>query len=91
MSAISPTRTIPPASVRLILPVEGMTCASCSARVGRALTKLDGVEAANVNFATHRAAVTYDPALVDPAALKAAVERVGYAVPEVPDDKAMHE
>lgn len=84
-------RTTPPASVRLVLPVEGMTCASCSARVGRALTKLDGVEGANVNFATHRAAVTYDPTLVDPAALKAAVERVGYAVPEVPDDAAMHE
>ena len=94
MSATSPTgpaRTTPPASVRLVLPVEGMTCASCSARVGRALTKLDGVEGANVNFATHRAAVTYDPTLVDPAALKAAVERVGYAVPEVPDDAAMHE
>jgi P-type Cu+ transporter len=85
------TRTAPSASVRLILPVEGMTCASCSARVGRALTKLDGVEGANVNFATHRAAVTYDPTLVDPAALKAAVERVGYSVPEVPDDAAMHE
>jgi Cu+-exporting ATPase len=77
--------------VRLVLPVEGMTCASCSARVGRALTRLDGVEAANVNFATHRAAVSYDPAKVDPEALRAAVERVGYAVPEVPDDAAMHE
>jgi P-type Cu+ transporter len=78
-------------TVRLILPVEGMTCASCSARVGRALTKLDGVSDANVNFATHRAAVTYDPDLVDPAELRAAVERVGYAVPDVPDDAAMHE
>jgi Cu+-exporting ATPase len=78
-------------TVRLILPVEGMTCASCSARVGRALTKLDGVSDANVNFATHRAAVSYDPDLVDPAALRAAVERVGYAVPDVPDDAAMHE
>ncbi len=77
--------------MRLILPVEGMTCASCSARVGRALTKLDGVTEANVNFATHRAAVTYDPSRVDPEALRAAVERVGYAVPEVPDDMAMHE
>jgi len=78
-------------TVRLILPVEGMTCASCSARVGRALTKLDGVSDANVNFATHRAAVSYDPDLVDPAALRAAVERVGYSVPDVPDDAAMHE
>jgi P-type Cu+ transporter len=77
--------------VRIILPVEGMTCASCSARVGRALNKLDGVSDANVNFATHRAAITYDPALVDPAAMRAAIEKVGYLVPEVPDDAAMHE
>jgi Cu+-exporting ATPase len=91
MSTSGATRTAPPASVRIVLPVEGMTCASCSARVGRALTRLDGVETANVNFATHRAVVSYDPALVDPEALRAAVERVGYAVPEVPDDAAMHE
>ena len=68
-----------------------MTCASCSTRVGRALSKVEGVEDANVNFATHRAVVTYDPSRVDPEALRAAVERVGYAVPEVPDDAAMHE
>lgn len=87
----SATVTEPAASVRIVLPVEGMTCASCSARVGRALSKLDGVDVANVNFATHRAAVSYDPERVDPAALRAAVERVGYAVPDVPDDAAMHE
>ena len=78
-------------TVRIVLPVEGMTCASCSARVGRALSKVEGVSSANVNFATHRAAVSYDPALVDPDVLRAAVERVGYAVPDVPDDAAMHE
>jgi P-type Cu+ transporter len=78
-------------STRIVLPVEGMTCAACSNRVGRALRKLDGVEVANVNFATHRAAVTYDPALVVPDELKAAVEKVGYAVPEVPDDEAAYE
>jgi P-type Cu+ transporter len=83
--------TATPASSRIVLPVEGMTCAACSNRVGRALTKLDGVEVANVNFATHRAAVTYDPGRVAPEALKAAIEKVGYAVPEVPDDEAAHE
>jgi P-type Cu+ transporter len=84
-------RTEAPASTRIVLPVEGMTCAACSNRVGRALRKLDGVELANVNFATHRAAVTYDPAKVEPDQLKAAVEKVGYAVPEVPDDEAAYE
>jgi Cu+-exporting ATPase len=78
-------------TVRIVLPVEGMTCASCSARVGRALSKVEGVSSANVNFATHRAAVSYDPTLVDPDVLREAVERVGYSVPDVPDDAAMHE
>jgi P-type Cu+ transporter len=85
----APDRTAP--AVRIVLPVEGMTCAACSNRVGRALSKLDGVEVANVNFATHRAAVTYDPSRVVPDQLKAAVEKVGYSVPEVPDDDAAHE
>jgi P-type Cu+ transporter len=84
-----PADTAP--EVRIVLPVEGMTCASCSARVGRALGKVEGVRDATVNFATHRAAVSYDPALVRPEDLRAAIERVGYGVPDVPDDAAMHE
>jgi P-type Cu+ transporter len=89
--SVAAPETETPTSTRIVLPVEGMTCAACSNRVGRALSKLDGVEVANVNFATHRAAVTYDPAKVAPDALKAAVEKVGYAVPEVPDDEAAYE
>ena len=50
---------------RLDLPVEGMTCASCANRIERKLNKLDGVEA-TVNFATERAAVSFDPATVEP-------------------------
>ena len=34
------------------LPIEGMTCAACAARIGRGLTGLEGVEDANVNYAT---------------------------------------
>jgi P-type Cu+ transporter len=88
---VSAPETTEPSTSRIVLPVEGMTCAACSNRVGRALRKLDGVELANVNFATHRAAVTYDPAKVVPEQLKAAVEKVGYGVPEVPDDEAAYE
>jgi len=54
-----------------------MTCAACASRIERSLNKLDGVEA-TVNFATEKAAVTYDPAVVTPESLVAAVERVGY-------------
>ena len=59
------------------LALEGMTCASCAARIERALNKLDGVEA-TVNFATETAAVSFDQALVAPEQLIEAVEHVGY-------------
>ena len=59
------------------LELEGMTCASCAARIERSLNKLDGVEA-TVNYATERATVHYDPARVAGADLVHAVERVGY-------------
>ena len=65
------------ATERLELPIEGMTCASCAARIERKLNKLEGVTA-SVNYATERAAVEYDPAEVTPAALIEAVEQVGY-------------
>src|SRR5438128_7111677 len=62
---------------RVDLDLEGMTCASCAARIERRLNKLEGV-AATVNFATERAAVRYDPGRVDVAALIDAVEATGY-------------
>jgi Cu+-exporting ATPase len=65
------------ASVRIELPIEGMTCASCAARVERKLNGLDGVNA-SVNYATEKAAVEYDSAVVKPEALVAAVEQAGY-------------
>ena len=63
---------------RLELPIEGMTCASCAARIERKLNKLDGVTA-SVNYATEKAAVEYDPAQVSPESLVEAVEQVGYS------------
>jgi Cu+-exporting ATPase len=58
--------------------VQGMTCASCTARVERGLKKLQGVDAASVNLATERATVTYDPALVSPPQLLEQVRESGY-------------
>ncbi|HZT53410.1 MAG TPA: heavy metal translocating P-type ATPase, partial [Gaiellaceae bacterium] len=52
-------------------------CASCAARIERALNRLDGVEA-TVNFATETAAVSFDPSRVADEDLAAAVERIGY-------------
>jgi Cu+-exporting ATPase len=58
------------------LAVQGMTCASCAARVEKKLNRMDGVTAV-VNYATGTAHVTI-PAELDPAELVATVERTGY-------------
>src|SRR4051794_5448176 len=58
------------------LALEGMTCASCAARIERTLNKVGGVEA-TVNFATETASVSFDPSVVAPGQLTAAVERIG--------------
>ncbi len=59
------------------LTIDGMTCASCAARIEKRLNKLDGVTA-SVNFATERASVDF-PATVAPDDLVAAVESAGYS------------
>jgi P-type Cu+ transporter len=65
------------ATEQLSMPIEGMTCASCAARVEKRLNDLDGVEAA-VNYATERATVDYDPTHAEPGDLVAAVKAAGY-------------
>jgi Cu+-exporting ATPase len=59
------------------LPITGMTCASCANRIERRLNKLDGVTA-SVNYATERAAVSFDPGAVAPEELVATVRAAGY-------------
>ncbi len=66
-----------PEKQRLSLDLEGMTCASCAARIERKLNKLDGVEA-TVNYATEQAAVAFDPGAVSVDDLIATVEAAGY-------------
>jgi Cu+-exporting ATPase len=68
---------------RLELRIEGMTCASCVARVERVLQKQPGVLDATVNLATERAVIDYLPATVEAHQLKAAIRDAGYEVAEV--------
>lgn len=64
----------------LELQVEGMTCASCVARIEKALAAVPGVTSAAVNLATERAVVRYPAGSVTRAALENAVRVSGYDV-----------
>jgi P-type Cu+ transporter len=64
----------------LTLPVVGMTCASCVNRIERHLARTDGVTAANVNLATERATVRFDPARIDRAGIVGTIQAAGYDV-----------
>jgi P-type Cu+ transporter len=64
----------------LEIGIQGMTCASCVARVERVLRRLDGVTEANVNLATERAEIHFAPETVSLEQLKSAVEQAGYTV-----------
>jgi P-type Cu+ transporter len=70
-----------PTPLHFELPIEGMTCASCSGRVEKALARVPGVASAAVNLATEQATVSGAAGLTL-AALTEAVARAGYAVPQ---------
>jgi len=65
---------------RVILPIGGMTCASCVRHVERALGKVEGVTAVAVNLATERATVEYLPSVATVDAMREAVHNAGYEV-----------
>ncbi len=72
-------QTTPTPNHEITLQVGGMTCASCSSRVEKALLKVPGVESAVVNLATERASI-HSFIAVPRAALVNAVEAAGYTV-----------
>jgi Cu+-exporting ATPase len=67
---------------KVVLPVGGMTCASCSSRVERTLNKMDGILQAHVNLATEKATVEYFPDKVRIADFKKTISDLGYSVKE---------
>ena len=81
---VSQTRTEPIQESRTVLDLEGMTCASCAMRIEKGLKKVPGVIDANVNLATEKASVMYDPTQTNLEQMVQKVEAVGYrATPEV--------
>lgn len=68
------------ARANIVLPIEGMTCATCAGRVESALAKLPGVSA-QVNLAGEQAHIAYDPQSATPTDLVCAIKAAGYDVP----------
>lgn len=60
------------------LKLEGMTCAACAKNIERATRKLNGVIEANVNFATEKLTISFEPSLVKTSDIKKAIEKAGY-------------
>jgi Cu+-exporting ATPase len=67
-------------SERIDIPIVGMSCAICVTTIQRGLAGLKGVEKANVNFATSKATVIFQPQLVKPKDFISSVRKSGYEV-----------
>ncbi|HET9984852.1 MAG TPA: heavy metal translocating P-type ATPase [Longimicrobiales bacterium] len=81
-----------PAEATITLPVGGMTCAACQARVQRALERSPGVSSAAVNLMMANATVAYDPGVATAEALVEVVRATGYeAELPAPDRTAIEE
>jgi len=59
----------------VMLPIQGMTCASCVRRVEKALGRVEGVSEASVNLATEQAHVVFDPSRASLDSMRAAVDK----------------
>ncbi|MGI6344486.1 MAG: heavy metal translocating P-type ATPase [Bacillota bacterium] len=63
---------------KVILQITGMTCAACSARIERVLSRTSGVVEANVNLATEKASVVYDQQQISPDVILGKIRDIGY-------------
>ncbi len=67
-------------SERIVIRVGGMSCAACSARIEKALSKLDGVSEPNANFTAGKVSLSYDPEVVDRKRIEDTIASAGYTI-----------
>jgi Cu+-exporting ATPase len=72
--------SVSPEAKRIDLPITGMTCASCSARVQNTLSDLKGIESASVNLAAEKASIYYKPSEISVNDIISAIIDLGYGV-----------
>lgn len=68
------------AEKQITLPITGMHCTNCSDTIARELGKLDGVGTANVNYATEKAAVTFNPSVLDEGTIIEKIQNIGFGI-----------
>ncbi|MFP7297671.1 heavy metal translocating P-type ATPase [Neobacillus niacini] len=61
-----------------VLQIEGMTCAACAKRIEKVTSKLHGVLESNVNYATEKLSISFEPSKVRVSDIKLAIEKAGY-------------
>jgi copper chaperone len=66
----------------ITIRIEGMSCGGCARNVAKALEALPGVAGAEVSLERACAIVQYDPATIDAAAMRQAVEEAGFDAPQ---------
>ncbi len=71
---------------KVVLPIQGMTCASCVNKVEKTLRHLKGVVQVNVNLTTERASIEYLPGITSIEDFKTAIQDAGYQILEVKEE-----
>ncbi|MVB13040.1 Copper-exporting P-type ATPase [Caprobacter fermentans] len=78
-------------SGKTVLNITGMSCAACSARIEKKLSRMEGVKNAGVNLTTEKATVEFDPDAVKISDLVGAVESLGYGAEQAEEVSKDHE
>ncbi|MFA7058002.1 MAG: heavy metal translocating P-type ATPase [Candidatus Cloacimonadales bacterium] len=67
---------------KIVIQIDGMSCASCSAGVARALTKVDGVKDVNVNLPMGKAYIEFDEKIITVSEMEKIITNIGFEVVE---------
>jgi Cu+-exporting ATPase len=73
---------VKPVEERITLGITGMTCAACATRIEKNLSKVDGVKQANINLASEKATISFDPNQASVEQMIEKVKKTGYGVRE---------
>ncbi len=63
---------------KAVIPVKGMTCVNCAAAIQKDISRLSGVQSANVNYANEKAVIEFDPAVIGLDTFISSIHESGY-------------